>query len=98
MEREDVIVVASVSCIYGLGNPLDYRSQMLHLHVGQWLPRKEILSALVAILYRRNDLDFDPGTFRVRGDTVEIFPAYEEQAVRVELWGIRLIKSLVLIL
>ena len=87
MEREDVIVVASVSCIYGLGNPLDYRSQMLHLHVGQRLPRKEILSALVAILYRRNDLDFDPGTFRVRGDTVEIFPAYEEQAVRVELWG-----------
>ncbi|HIF37910.1 MAG TPA: excinuclease ABC subunit UvrB [Gemmatimonadetes bacterium] len=87
MEREDVIVVASVSCIYGLGSPLDYRSQMLHLHVGQRIPRKEILSALVAILYRRNDLDFDPGTFRVRGDTVEIFPAYEEQAVRVELWG-----------
>jgi excinuclease ABC subunit B len=87
MEREDVIVVASVSCIYGLGNPSDYRSQMLHLRVGQRILRKEILSALVAILYRRNDCEFDPGTFRVRGDTIEIFPAYEEQAVRVELWG-----------
>jgi excinuclease ABC subunit B len=87
MEREDVIVVASVSCIYGLGNPSDYRSQMLHLRVGQRILRKEILSALVAILYRRNDFEFDPGTFRVRGDTVDIFPAYEEQAVRVELWG-----------
>jgi len=87
MEREDVIVVASVSCIYGLGNPSDYRSQMLHLRVGQRILRKEMLSALVAILYRRNDFEFDPGTFRVRGDTIEIFPAYEEQAVRVELWG-----------
>ena len=87
MERKDVIIVASVSCIYGLGNPTDYRSQMLHLHVGQKIPRKEILSSLVAILYKRSDLEFDSGTFRVRGDTVEIFPAYEEQAVRVELWG-----------
>ena len=87
MERKDVIIVASVSCIYGLGNPFDYRSQMLHLHVGQKLERKEILRALVAILYKRNDYEFGPGTFRVRGDTVEIFPAYEEQAVRVELWG-----------
>ena len=87
MERDDVIVVASVSCIYGLGNPADYRSQMLHLHVGQKISRKGILGSLVAILYKRNDFEFDPGTFRVRGDTVEIFPAYEEQAVRIELWG-----------
>ena len=87
MEREDVIVVASVSCIYGLGNPLDYRSLMLHLEVGQKIGRKEILKGLVSTQYRRNDYEFERGTFRVRGDTVEIFPAYEEQAVRVELWG-----------
>ena len=87
MEREDVIVVASVSCIYGLGNPLDYRSLMLHMRVGQEIGRREILKALVAIQYRRNDYEFERGTFRVRGDTVEIFPAYEEQAIRVELWG-----------
>ncbi|MCH7892709.1 MAG: DEAD/DEAH box helicase family protein, partial [Gemmatimonadetes bacterium] len=87
MEREDVIVVASVSCIYGLGNPADYRALMLHLSVGQKIERREILRALVEIQYRRNDYEFDRGTFRVRGDTVEIFPAYEEQAIRVELWG-----------
>ncbi len=87
MEREDVIVVASVSCIYGLGNPLDYRSLMLHLRVGQKIGRREILEGLVDTQYRRNDYEFERGTFRVRGDTVEIFPAYEEQAVRVELWG-----------
>ena len=87
MEREDVIVVASVSCIYGLGNPVDYRSLMLHLGVGQKIGRREILKALVGIQYRRNDYEFERGTFRVRGDTVEIFPAYEEQAIRVELWG-----------
>ena len=87
MEREDVIVVASVSCIYGLGNPMDYRSLMLHLRVGQKIGRREILKALVGIQYRRNDYEFERGAFRVRGDTVEIFPAYEEQAIRVELWG-----------
>lgn len=87
MEREDVIVVASVSCIYGLGNPIDYRSLMLHIETGQQLARKEILKRLVDIQYKRNDYLFERGTFRVRGDTVEVFPAYEEQAVRVELWG-----------
>jgi excinuclease ABC subunit B len=87
MEREDVIVVASVSCIYGLGNPIDYRSLMLHLRVGQKIGRREILKGLVETQYRRNDYEFQRGTFRVRGDTVEIFPAYEEQAIRVELWG-----------
>ncbi len=87
MEREDVIVVASVSCIYGLGNPLDYRSLMLHLRVGQKIGRRDILKGLVGTQYRRNDYEFQRGTFRVRGDTVEIFPAYEEQAIRVELWG-----------
>ncbi len=87
MEREDVIVVASVSCIYGLGNPLDYRSLMLHLRVGQKIGRRDILKGLVGTQYRRNDYEFQRGTFRVRGDTVEIFPAYEEQAIRLELWG-----------
>ena len=87
MEREDVIVVASVSCIFGLGNPLDYRSLMLHLSMGEERPRKEILRGLVDIQYKRNDYLFERGTFRVRGDTVEVFPAYEEQAVRIELWG-----------
>ncbi|MFC1575896.1 DEAD/DEAH box helicase family protein, partial [Gemmatimonadota bacterium] len=87
MEREDVIIVASVSSIYGLGNPRDYRELMLHLTVGEEKGRREILKGLVAIQYKRNDYLFERGTFRVRGDTIEIFPAYEEQGVRVELWG-----------
>ncbi len=87
MEREDVIVVASVSSIFGLGNPIDYRGLMLHVDVGGEHPRREILKGLVNIQYKRNDYLFERGTFRVRGDTVEIFPAYDEQAVRVELWG-----------
>jgi excinuclease ABC subunit B len=87
VEREDVIVVASVSSIYGLGNPADYRALMLHLQTGEERPRKEILRGLVDIQYKRNDYLFERGTFRVRGDTVEIFPAYDEQAIRVELWG-----------
>jgi excinuclease ABC subunit B len=87
MEREDVIIVASVSAIYGLGDPQQYRAQMLMLERGQAIPRKDILRGLVEIQYKRNDVDFDRGHFRVRGDTVEIFPAYEEQGVRIELWG-----------
>ena len=87
MERNDVIVVASVSCIYGLGSPADYRSLMLHLGVGDQRSRRDILQGLVAIQYKRNDYEFERGTFRVRGDTLEVFPAYEEQAVRIELWG-----------
>jgi len=87
MEREDVVIVASVSCIYGLGDPREYRELMLVMNQGQSMPRRDILSALVQIQYRRNDFEFQRGTFRVRGDTVEIFPAYEEQAVRIELWG-----------
>ncbi|MBK91949.1 MAG: excinuclease ABC subunit B [Gemmatimonadetes bacterium] len=87
MEREDVIVVASVSCIFGLGNPKDYRSLMLHITKDEKYSRKDILRGLVDIQYRRNDYLFERGTFRVRGDTVEVFPAYEEQAIRIELWG-----------
>jgi len=87
MERDDVIIVASISCIYGLGNPRDYRELMLHLSVGEERSRREILRGLVAIQYKRNDYVFERGTFRVRGDTIEVFPAYEEQGVRIELWG-----------
>ena len=74
IERRDVIVVSSVSCIYGLGNPADYRGLMLHLSVGEEAPRHQILRGLVDILYTRNDLAFERGTFRVRGDTIEVFP------------------------
>ncbi|MGH7477584.1 MAG: excinuclease ABC subunit UvrB [Longimicrobiales bacterium] len=87
MERDDVIIVASISCIYGLGDPATYRALMLMLETGQKIGRREILESLVRIQYGRNDYEFQRGTFRVRGDTVEIFPAYEEQAVRIELWG-----------
>jgi excinuclease ABC subunit B len=86
-EREDVIVVASVSCIYGLGNPDDYRALMVEVNVGEEMVRDDLLRALVDIQYRRNDMVFERGTFRVRGDTVEVLPAYEEQAIRIEFWG-----------
>jgi excinuclease ABC subunit B len=87
MERADVIIVATVSAIYGLGDPQQYREQMVTISTGQKVPRDEILRSLVMIQYHRNDVAFERGTFRVRGDTVEILPAYEEQGVRVELWG-----------
>src|ERR1700754_4363558 len=87
MERDDVVIVATVSAIYGLGDPVSYREQMVTLLKGQKIERDDILRALVKIQYSRNDVSFDRGTFRVRGDTVEIFPAYEEQGVRVEMWG-----------
>src|SRR5678810_1292099 len=87
MEREDVVIVATVSAIYGLGDPVSYKEQMVTLERGQTLERDDILRALVRIQYSRNDVAFERGTFRVRGDTVEIFPAYEEQGVRVEMWG-----------
>jgi excinuclease ABC subunit B len=87
MEREDVIIVSSVSCIYGLGDPREYRELMLMLEVGQRMERRDILQALVRVQYARNDAQFERGVFRVRGDVVEVFPAYEEQAVRIELFG-----------
>src|SRR5256885_4633567 len=87
MERDDVVIVATVSAIYGLGDPVQYKAQMVTLTKGQRIARDEILRALVKIQYSRNDVAFERGTFRVRGDTVEIFPAYEEQGVRVEMWG-----------
>ncbi|MFZ5995553.1 MAG: excinuclease ABC subunit UvrB [Thermodesulfobacteriota bacterium] len=88
LQRRDVIIVASVSCIYGLGSPEEYRSMHLALVEGQELGREELLRALVDMLYERNDMDFHRGTFRVRGDIVEIFPSCEEdRAIRVEYFG-----------
>ena len=86
-ERRDCVIVASVSCIYGLGSPEAYYGMMLMLERGQKVRREEILRKLVDILYERNDIDFKRGTFRVRGDIIEIFPTYEDYAYRIELWG-----------
>lgn len=86
-ERKDVIIVASVSCIYGLGSPFDYEIQMLSLRPGMEKDRREILRKLVDIRYVRNDLEFARGTFRARGDTIDIFPSGSENAVRIELFG-----------
>jgi len=87
LERRDVIIIASVSCIYGLGSPEAYYGMMVFLEQGGWCQREEMLRKLVEIQYQRNDYDFHRGTFRVRGDVVEVFPAYADTAVRVELWG-----------
>ena len=88
LTRRDVIIVASVSCIYGLGSPEAYLGMIVQLEVGREIPREDILKRLVEIQYERNDIDFHRGTFRVRGDIVEIFPPYEdEQALRVEFFG-----------
>jgi excinuclease ABC subunit B len=87
LTRRDVIVVSTVSCIYGLGTPQEYVDRMLRLKVGQEMDRDNVLRRLVEIQYTRNDLSFTRGTFRVRGDTLEIFPVYEEHAVRVEFFG-----------
>jgi len=86
-ERRDVVIVASVSCIYGLGSPEAYYGMLLMLEKGQHITRREILSKLVEILYERNDLDFKRGTFRVRGDTIEVHPTYESIGFRIQLWG-----------
>ena len=87
LERNDVIIVASVSCIYGLGSPKDFRDLLLFLERGSTIDRRKILERLIDIHYTRNDIDFHRGTFRVRGDVIDIFPAYEKYAVRVELMG-----------
>jgi excinuclease ABC subunit B len=88
LERNDVIIVASVSCIYGLGSPEAYHGMLLYLEKGMDISREEILSKLVEIQYERNDIDFHRGTFRVRGDVIEVFPAHEgSRAIRIELFG-----------
>ena len=86
-ERRDVIIVASVSCIYGLGSPFDYVNQMLSLRPGMEKSRRDILRKLVDLQYVRNDMAFERGTFRARGDTIDIYPAGNDSAVRVELFG-----------
>ena len=86
-ERRDVIIVSSVSCIYGLGSPEAYYGMLLPLQLGQRIPRDQILRKLVEIQYERNETDFSRGTFRVRGDVIEVYPSYEEQALRIELFG-----------
>src|SRR5947199_2359745 len=87
LSRRDVVVVASVSCIYGLGTPQSYLDRSVQLQVGQEVERDRLLRLLVDVQYTRNDMAFTRGSFRVRGDTVEIIPAYEELAVRIEFFG-----------
>jgi excinuclease ABC subunit B len=86
-ERRDIVIVASVSCIYGLGSPEAYYSMLVALERGQTISRRDLLTKLVEVLYERNDLDFKRGTFRVRGDTIEVHPTYENIGYRIELWG-----------
>jgi excinuclease ABC subunit B len=87
LTRDDVIIVASVSCIYGLGSPEDYKSMMIHIKEGDTIDRDDFLRGLVDMQYDRNDYSFTRGHFRVRGDVVEVIPSYEELAVRIEFWG-----------
>jgi excinuclease ABC subunit B len=87
LSRRDVVIVASVSCIYGLGAPEDFQHQMLRLEVGENIPREDILEKLVSIQYQRNDLEFKRGVFRVRGDVIDLYPSHAEEAYRIELFG-----------
>ena len=87
VSRRDVIIIASVSCIYGLGSPDDYKTMMVSVQAGQTIDRDDTLRKLIDIQYERNDVAFERGKFRVRGDCVEVWPAYEEYAFRIELWG-----------
>ncbi len=86
-ERRDVIIVASVSAIYGIGDPDAYYDMVMFLEPGQKISRNEIIKRLVELLYERNDIEFGRGSFRVRGDVIEVYPSYQEQAYRIELWG-----------
>ena len=87
-ERRDVIIVASVSCIYGLGDPIDYENMIVSLRPGMEKPRNEVMKKLITMQYTRNELDFKRGTFRAKGDVLEIYPSNkEESAIRVEYWG-----------
>lgn len=87
LEREDVIIIASVSCIYGLGSPEDYKKLLLFLESGQQSDRDDIIRSLINIHYNRNDINFSRGNFRVKGDTIELIPAYQETALRIEMFG-----------
>ncbi len=87
MERDDVIVVATVSCIYGLGNPEDYKNLSFRIHKGMQIDRENLIKSLIDIQYNRDDMVFDRASFRVKGDTVDIFPAYSEKGIRIEFFG-----------
>ncbi|MCK5330727.1 MAG: DEAD/DEAH box helicase family protein, partial [Candidatus Marinimicrobia bacterium] len=87
LHRQDVIVVSSVSCIYGIGSPSDYKQQVISLKRGETISRRELFSKLINIHYLRNDLVLERGNFRVRGDVIEVFPAYDEDCVRIEMFG-----------
>lgn len=87
LTRRDVIVVSSVSCIYGLGTPQEYVARMVPLEVGMQIERNELLKRFITMQYTRNDMAFTRGTFRVRGDTIDIIPMYEEMAIRIEMFG-----------
>jgi excinuclease ABC subunit B len=87
LNRRDVVIIASVSCIYGLGSPEDYQDMLIHLQVGGTHDRDQLLEKLVTIQYTRNEIERSPGTFRVRGDTVELYPSYNEEGVRISFWG-----------
>ena len=87
LERQDVIIVASVSCIYGLGSPVEYKNQYIPLVRGGEYNRDQVIRKLIDIHYNRNDIDFSRGNFRVRGDTVELIPAYHDHAMRIEFFG-----------
>ncbi|MEA1986025.1 MAG: excinuclease ABC subunit UvrB [Candidatus Marinimicrobia bacterium] len=87
LARKDVIVISSVSCIYGLGSPEDYKNQIIVLKLGEIYDRKELFQKFISIHYLRNDVSFERGTFRVRGNSIEIFPAYSNSAIRLEFWG-----------
>ncbi|MEM6688475.1 MAG: excinuclease ABC subunit UvrB, partial [Planctomycetota bacterium] len=87
VSRRDVVIVASVSSIYGLGSPKEYKEQIIALHVGEQTRRDHLLLRMVDILYERNDVNFERGKFRVRGDSIELWPSYEEFAYRIEMWG-----------
>ena len=87
LNRKDVVIIASVSCIYGLGSPEDYHDMLIHLQVGATINRDELLERLVAVQYSRNEVEKSPGTFRVRGDTVELYPSYNQEGIRISFWG-----------
>ena len=87
LNRRDVVIIASVSCIYGLGSPEDYQDMLIHLQVGGSHDRDQLLEKLVTIQYTRNEIERSPGTFRVRGDTVELYPSYNQEGVRISFWG-----------
>jgi len=89
MERNDVVIVASVSCIYGIGSPREYEKRVLRVAVGSHFKRKDFAQRLVNLLYERNEIEFAPGVFRMKGDTVEVYPAYSENALRFEFLVMR---------